>query len=77
MKTKLFAYALIIFVYLVPFRIAVITPTNSNTINLLCMIASVVGTLTFIALTISDGNRPLEQTISKAQTSESNYKKAA
>lgn len=77
MKTKTFAYILIILVYTFPFRYAVISPTGSNAINLLCMIATVIGTLVFIFITSSDGNRPLEQPSTKINNQNKSYKEAA
>lgn len=50
MKTKIFGYALIILIYVFPFRYAVLQPTPSNTVNLLCMLATVFGTLIFMGI---------------------------
>ena len=54
MKTKIFAYALLIIVYLFPFRYAYLTLTGPDVTSLLSMVATVFGTLIFILLTFSD-----------------------
>ena len=54
MKTKIFGYVLITLIYIFPFRYAVLEPTPSNTVNLLCMVATVFGTLIFMGLTMSE-----------------------
>jgi uncharacterized membrane protein len=54
MKTKIFGYVFIALIYAFPFRYAILDPTPSNTINLLCMIATIVGTLFFMGLMMSD-----------------------
>lgn len=56
MKTKLFPYLLLAVIYFFPFRYAVLEPTSSNVTNLLCMIATIFGTLIFMGLTITDGS---------------------
>jgi hypothetical protein len=55
MKKKILGLVFIIFIYAFPFRYAVLSPTGSNTFNLLCMIATVLGTLIFMAVAMSDG----------------------
>jgi uncharacterized membrane protein len=57
MKTKIFPILFILFIFLVPFRYAVLEPTSSNTINLLCMLATVFGTLIFFLVSMGDGRR--------------------
>ena len=54
MKRKIFAFVFIAVIYLFPFRYAVLEPTSSNTVNLLCMLATVFGTLIFMGLAMSD-----------------------
>jgi hypothetical protein len=65
MKTKIFPFILLAFTYLVPFRYAVLDPTKSNTINLLCMVATVFGTLLFMGLTMTDGERKVSAQVKK------------
>lgn len=62
MKKKILAILFIIFIYAFPFRYAVISPTKSNTFNLICMIVTIAGTLTFMVLTMSDGESQKEHT---------------
>lgn len=66
MKTKIFGYALIILIYVFPFRYAVLQPTPSNTVNLLCMLATVFGTLIFMGIMMTDGKQH-SATVSKKQ----------
>lgn len=58
MKTrKIYGIILILLVFAFPFKYAYITPTNSNTINLLCFLAVVIGTLIFMGMTFSDNKK--------------------
>lgn len=52
---KLFPYVLIAVIYFFPFRYAVLAPTSSNLVNLLSMVATILGTLVFVGLTTTDG----------------------
>lgn len=57
MKTKkIYGILLIAFIYAFPFRYAVLSPTTSNPFNLICMIVTILGTLAFMGLTITDGH---------------------
>jgi hypothetical protein len=75
MKTKLISFVFILLIYLFPFRYAVLEPTSSNTVNLLCMIATVFGTLIFMGLTMTDGGA--ENKEKKEESSMSSSKLAA
>jgi hypothetical protein len=56
MKTrKIYGIILIVLIFVFPFRYSVLSPTPSNTVNLLCMLATILGTLVFMGMTISDG----------------------
>ena len=55
MKTKIFPYVFIAVIYLFPFRYAFIEQQSTNTVNLLCFLATAFGTLIFYALTFTDG----------------------
>ncbi len=52
---KIFAYGLILFVFLVPFRFALLTPTNNNVINLVSFLATILGFIIFMLMTITEG----------------------
>ena len=52
---KIFPYLLLAVIYFFPFRYAVLSPTSSNVTNLLCMVATILGFLVFMGLTITDG----------------------
>lgn len=54
MKTKIFAYLLIAVVFVFPFRYAYLTLTGPNVFSLLSMVATVIGVLIFMLLTMSD-----------------------
>jgi len=53
---KYFPYVLVALIYFVPFRYAVLEPTSSNLVNLLSMVASILGLLVFMGLTMTDGD---------------------
>lgn len=55
MKTKIFPVIFIVLIYLFPFRYAVLDPTSSNTINLLCGVTTIIGTLIFMLIAMDDG----------------------
>ena len=55
MKKQIFGYAFIAVIYAFPFRYAVLDPTSSNTVNLLCMVATVFGILIFMGIMMDDG----------------------
>jgi hypothetical protein len=57
MKKKILYFLLIAFIYAFPFRYAVLSPTSSNTFNLICMIVTVIGTLIFMLLAMGDGEQ--------------------
>ena len=78
MKTKIFAYLFIAVIYLFPFRYAILDPTPSFTVNLLCMIAVVFGTLIFMGLMITDGEKHVKtQAVGKDATIHNDRKQAA
>lgn len=54
MKTKVFPYILIGFVFLFPFRYAFLELTGPSPFSLLSMVATIFGVLVFMLLTISD-----------------------
>ena len=60
MKTrKIYGLILIALVFAFPFRYSVLSPASSNTVNLMCMLAPILGTLGFMGLTITDGKEKL------------------
>jgi hypothetical protein len=65
MKTKIFGYTLIALIYAFPFRYAVLEPTSSNTVNLLCLVATIFGILIFMGLMMKDGGKHLDALSSK------------
>jgi hypothetical protein len=65
MKTKIFPYIFIALIYAFPFRYAILDPTSSNTVNLLCMVATVFGTLIFMGLTFTNGSEDDKKQITK------------
>jgi hypothetical protein len=55
MKKRILAVLFIVLIYAFPFRYAVLSPTTSNTFNLICMIVTVLGTLIFMGIAMDDG----------------------
>lgn len=76
MKTKIFSFIFITLIYLFPFRYAVLEPTSSNTANLLCMIATVFGTLIFMGLTMTDSTQTVENKSKQSEDSTSSKQAA-
>ena len=78
MKTKIFAYLFIAMIYVFPFRYAIIDPTPSFAVNLLCMIAVVFGTLIFMGLMLTDGEKHVKtQAVEENTVAYKNEKQAA
>ena len=55
MNKKLFAYVLILLVFIFPFRYAVLTPTPNNMVNMVCFLATIIGFIVFMLMTFSEG----------------------
>lgn len=78
MKTKIFAYLFIAVIYLFPFRYAILDPSPSFAVNLLCMIAVVFGTLIFMGLMLTDGEKHVKaQAVAEDTTAYKERKQAA
>jgi hypothetical protein len=60
MKKTILSLLFILFIYAFPFRYAVLSPTSSNTFNLICMIVTVLGTLIFMGVAMGDGEKHRE-----------------
>jgi hypothetical protein len=56
MNKRLIAYALLLFIFLVPFRYAVLMQATNNMVSLFCFLATVIGLLIFWALTFTEGH---------------------
>ncbi|HEY0031027.1 MAG TPA: hypothetical protein VGC65_09735 [Bacteroidia bacterium] len=54
MKKRVFAYLLIILLFLFPFRYAYLQPGEVYVVNMIWMIITILGMLAFIFLTTSD-----------------------
>jgi hypothetical protein len=61
MKKKILYIVFIMLIYAFPFRYAVLSPTSSNTFNLICMVVTILGTLIFMGLAMSDGENHNEK----------------
>jgi len=75
MNKKTFGIILIALVFLFPFRYAVLTPTSSNVVNLVCFLATVLGFIVFMLLTITDGKADHAEAVEKNENQD--YKQAA
>ncbi len=75
MNKRIFAYILIGLVFMFPFRYAMLEPTSSNVVNLVCFLATVLGFIVFLLLTITDGKAKQTEQVSKNE--QQNYKQAA
>jgi hypothetical protein len=60
MKKKILYLVFIVLIYAFPFRYAVLSPTSSNTFNLICMVVTILGTLIFMGLAMGDDQEEKE-----------------
>ena len=56
MYKKIIADLLLIFVFLVPFRFAILTPSSNNVVSLVCFLATVTGLLIYWVLSFREGH---------------------
>ncbi len=77
MKKNIFGFVFIALIYIFPFRYAFLAPTSSNVLNLLSIVVTIIGTLIFMGVMMTDGKDVQEQAIEKAVDETHTHKHAA
>ncbi len=57
MKSKVLPIVFILLIFIFPFRYAMLDQTTSNPVNLLCAVATIIGTLIFMLISITDSSK--------------------
>ena len=77
MNTKITAYVLLALIIAFPFRYAFITQSSNNVITMVSFVATALGLLVFMLMTMTDGKQEKKTEVVKQDTNNREYKQAA